>query len=39
VIVVILNEVKNLSVVFCPDGRLPEDCCGRRSFATLRMTL
>jgi hypothetical protein len=36
---VILNEVKDLSVVSCYDGRLPGDCCGRRSFATLRMTV
>jgi hypothetical protein len=36
---VILNEVKDLSVVFCHDRRLHGDCCGRRSFALLRMTV
>jgi hypothetical protein len=36
---VILNEVKDLSVVSCHDRRLRGDCCGRRSFASLRMTV
>jgi hypothetical protein len=36
---VILNRVKDLSIVSCDDHRLPGDCCGRRSFASLRMTM
>jgi hypothetical protein len=36
---VILNEVKDLSSVSRYDRRLPGDCCGRSSFALLRMTV
>jgi hypothetical protein len=36
---VILNEVKDLSIVSCHDRRLPGDCCGRRFFTSFRMTV